>query len=715
MNIFGELQRRNVFRVGIAYIVASWVLLQVVDVVQPILELPDWAPRLVLLMLAIGLVPVLVFSWAFELTPDGIKKESEVDRSESITGHTGKKLNYVIVGSLVLALGLLLVERQATKPDTGVVATTGDETLSIAVLPFVNMSSDPEQEHFSDGITEEILNSLASVKELKVAGRTSSFAFKGQSDDLRRIGDSLGVEHILEGSVRKSGDTVRITAQLIHVDDGFHLWSETYDRKLDDVFAIQDEIADEILGQLRVALLNEDAAVVAATRTDPLVYELYLRARQRIYTRDRNEIAIAIEELDQAIDIDPEYAPAYAQRGIASMLLSNTQYGDVPVEEANRVGKRYVDLALDLNPELAEGWAALGLYENRDGLSDTEAAIGALTRALELNPNNIDASNWLQIALRDVGDALGAKEILEELVERDPLYRPAFSNAITIFSAFGEQDKAQRLIDRIASFNPDNPDILHARARLYNLSGRVGECALLMEELLASGKMHGPGYFTLYLCQTGTAQWKRAAETGSIYFRDQPFYEIGRKEEALELAREQALAGFPQSYFYLLLRENREEDLIAYFEEHWPNIQAFAREVSGNEFSWGAMNRLGVAYKRVSNQERLNEITLLIERWQDEMKGQGVDNFVFVVEEAALHALLDETDAAIAKLEEAADRGLFFSGPIVLQDQSFESIADDPRLLEIQEQMRGMLNEQRAILDLPPVDENFQPIDAESI
>ena len=291
MKIYTELSRRNVFRVGIAYAVASWVLLQIVDVISPIFELPAWAPKLIFVILAIGLVPALIFAWAFEMTPEGLKKESEVDRTTSMVGTTGRKLNFVITGFLMLAVALLLVERQlkpvvvaGPEPEPEVVALAIPESKSIAVLPFVNMSSDAEQEFFSDGITEEILNSLASVKELKVAGRTSSFAFKGQNQDLRHIGDALGVNHILEGSVRKAGAQVRITAQLIQVDNGFHLWSETYDRELTDVFAIQDEIANEILKQLRSKLLTEDVVVAEAKRTSPEVYELYLQAKQRIYT-----------------------------------------------------------------------------------------------------------------------------------------------------------------------------------------------------------------------------------------------------------------------------------------------------------------------------------------------------------------------------------------------------------------------------------------------
>ena len=262
--LFSELKRRNVFRVGIAYAIVSWVLLQFTDVISPILDIPDWAPKLVFLLLALGFLPALIIAWAFELTPEGIKKEKDVDRSTSIATTTRRKLDYVIIGVLAVGIVILLVDK-FSQP-TGSPASDATE-LSIAVLPFVNMSSDPEQEFFSDGITEEILNALAAVRQLKVAGRTSSFAFKGQNEDLRRIGDTLGVGHILEGSVRRSGSKVRIAAQLIQVDDGFHVWSDTYDRELTDIFAIQDEIAAAIIRQLKATLLVEGQQAIASQRT----------------------------------------------------------------------------------------------------------------------------------------------------------------------------------------------------------------------------------------------------------------------------------------------------------------------------------------------------------------------------------------------------------------------------------------------------------------
>ena len=209
------------------------------------------------------------------------------------------------------------------------------------------MSPDPDQEYFSDGISEEILNALAKVKELKVAGRTSSFAFKNKNDDLRLIGDTLGVGHILEGSVRKSGTTVRITAQLIQVKDGFHLWSESYDRELNDIFAIQDEIAAAILVQLKAHLIGVDInALAESDQTNSEAFELYLLARQQLYARTTPAIKFAAEQLDKALAIDPNYAPAQALRGIATLLLSEWSYGDIPRLEAGAQAKVYLDKSL---------------------------------------------------------------------------------------------------------------------------------------------------------------------------------------------------------------------------------------------------------------------------------------------------------------------------------------------------------------------------------
>jgi TolB-like protein len=252
MWLLDELKRRNVFRVAIAYVLLGWAVLQGADFLLDLAAAPEWVIRVFAIAGLVGFPFALFFAWAYELTPEGIKREKNVDRSTSITRQTGRKLNRLIIAFLVVAVGLLLLDRFCLQ--TGRTADANgaaEESRSIAVLPFVNLSDD--RDHFADGLSEELLNLLAKSPDLKVAGRTSSFAFKGRNEDLREIGEALGVEHVLEGSVRRSGERLRITAQLVEVDDGFHVWSDTYDRQMADIFDIQDDVAGAITDALSCA------------------------------------------------------------------------------------------------------------------------------------------------------------------------------------------------------------------------------------------------------------------------------------------------------------------------------------------------------------------------------------------------------------------------------------------------------------------------------
>jgi TolB-like protein/Tfp pilus assembly protein PilF len=712
LSILSELARRNVFRVAIAYAVAAWVILQIMDVVTPILGLPGWAPKLVFVLLAIGFVAALVASWVYELTPDGLRRDADVHPDDSIRRTTGRKLNYVIVAMLVGALALVLINR-SPEPDPApaddaqaAAEATPAATPSIAVLPFVNMSSDPEQEYFSDGITEEILNSLASVKDLRVAGRTSSFAFKDQADDLRRIGTSLGVDHILEGSVRKSGNEVRITAQLIQVEDGFHVWSQTYERELTDVFAIQDEIAKEILAQLKTQLLADTGPAIEAQRTTPEAYDLYLRAKQRIYTRERSSIETAVRELDEAIRVDAAYAPAYAQRAIAVMLLSEQQYGDIPHDEAQRRAKRFVDQALELDPNNAEALAALGLYY-RNEPGEVELAIEPLTKALELNPNLIDASNWLQIALQELGDYRGAKDIVVELTERDPLYSPAFANAIITFNNFSEKDRAEELLQRMEAFDPSNPDLLLARAINEMYSGNVGEGLKLMERYRDLTEMSGVGQIYLSVGLIETMQFDRATTEGSLYLKPEALFRAGRSDEAFELAYQLARSGYPQALFRLFIWTGRDQDLVDYLEERWPSLNAFAAEVRGDDFGYGVMIDVALAYTRLDNQLRFEEAMAEVERHHANLKKQGMNNVAFSLTLAVQHTLDGNREEALDALEHAVEQGAWINDAPSKKEPALVALANEPRFAAVEERMRANLNRNREVVGLPPVDANY--------
>ena len=372
MSFYQELKRRNVFRVTAAYLALSWVITQVTGAVVPALHLPDSIPSIVVWLGAIGFPFVILFSWVYELTPEGLKRESDVDRAASITHVTSKRLDYIIISLLVLAIGLFAFDRflpvgagpardhpvqdsasdnraqgALLQKEAGPAIAADDK--SIAVLPFVNMSSDKEQEYFSDGMSEELLNLLSQVPELKVIARTSSFAFKGKDIKVEQIAKELNVAHVLEGSVRKSGNKVRITAQLIRTADSTHLWSETYDRPLDDIFAVQDEIAGAVVEQLKIKLLG---AVPKTRKANPEAYTLFLQAVQldRQYTQAGLEQSIALYQ--QALAIDPTYTAAWV--GLAGDYAGQAFLGHGPrsADENVRLMRAALNKALSIDSEL---------------------------------------------------------------------------------------------------------------------------------------------------------------------------------------------------------------------------------------------------------------------------------------------------------------------------------------------------------------------------
>jgi len=700
MSIFSELRRRNVIRVGVAYCVTAWLVLQVTSVVAPILELPGWVPKLVLTLLAIGLFPALVFAWAFELTPDGLKLEKYVDRSDLEYATTGRKLDFIIIGVLAMAVAMLLVDRMfANSPDVAV----SSDTTSIAVLPFVNMSSDSEQEYFSDGITEEILNALSTSRELRVAGRTSSFAFKGKNDDLRRIGESLGVDHILEGSVRKSGSKIRITAQLIRVDDGFHQWSGSYDRELTDVFAIQEEIAERILKELRATLIDQNLVAVELRRTSPAVYDLYLLARQKLYDRTQSAIQGAAELLDQAITIDRTYAPAWAQRGIAAILLSNQIFGTLPDDQARGQGKEFIDRALALDANLAEAWAGLGLYYlNRP--AETDNAVAALTKALQLNPNLIDASNWLYTLLFDTGDIRAALEVLEDITRRDPLYRPAFFYGVATFNSFGMIDRAEALIDRFAAFNPNDPLVFQARAVNCFFRGDAAAGYPWAEKAIELAPNDNEKRFAWSIALLQLLQIDQLISEGQKQFRADALDATGRREEAFEVARELADDGFLDPLFVLLNRSGQSAELVAWVEQRWPNLAAFDRDYKGDGAGDSLMGEIAYAYIRTGDQARAREALKYVDAVRRQLTEQGVDNFIFMTENARYYTLVGNHDAAIDWLGRAIDRGLQNYAPLSKWLPAFSLLEGDPRFAELEARMIDNINEDRAALGMAPID-----------
>ena len=402
MSLFEELKRRNVFRVGIAYAVSAWVLLQVVDLVLENIEAPPLVMQIFMLAIAIGFPIALIFAWAFEMTPDGVKLEKDVDRSKSITKETAQKMNRNIIIALVIAVTLLLVDKftpdsdkqpQAIAEPVENVETTAPERQSIeksiAILPFVDMSPQKDQAYFADGISEEILNVLVKTNSLKVAGRTSSFQFRDHNTDLKTIGEKLGVEHILEGSIRKDNNRVRITAQLVTASDQFHLWSETYDRDLTDIFAIQDEIARAITDALAIELkLEEGTNSLASVSTGNMeAYDRYLEAIGLIARR--LDFPRSISLLKEATELDPEFAAGWAANAQAHSLVI---YYDLNIDRVKTLdnAESMANRALEINPDLSMAYSVLGdVYRDR---YEWMKAKNSYLHALGLNPNNVEAN-----------------------------------------------------------------------------------------------------------------------------------------------------------------------------------------------------------------------------------------------------------------------------------------------------------------------------------
>jgi TolB-like protein/Tfp pilus assembly protein PilF len=663
-----ELKRRNVIRVGIAYLVATWVLLQIADLVLENIGAPDWVMQSLMLVLALGFPPVLLFAWAFELTPEGIKRERDVVRDQSITRRTGHKLDRVTIGLLIVVVVLVVAERMmpaAEKPQPPPAAAAVAEK-SIAVLAFEDLSPEGDQEYFAEGISEEILNVLAQIPDLKVAGRTSSFAFKGQKRDLREIGEVLEVAHILEGSVRTSGERIRVTAQLVKAEDGFHLFSKNYDRKLTDVFEVQDDIAREISTVLRSAILGEQP--VEKTTPIPVeAYEKYLQARQWIHSRDRNLMEEAVVLLNEALVIDPNYAPALAQKALAIMLLSNAEgaYGDIPADVALRDSRPLIDKALEYAPELAEAHAILGLWYSNGSRTGSEQAIAALRRSLAINPTNANANNWLASELAGAEHFKETRRLYEAVVERDPLYRPAFNNVIFSYVQTHSTDQAEGLVRRVERITGDSPNILFARGALSMANGQLADAVeqLGRAYLFNTSASVVQLWYSTALLNLG--DFESAANVARNAWRLLPLEMDGRHEEASELFESfEGLLydeGTLRSLGDWMLFRDRPDELIAFLEELAGSGKDWVADQPRPDQLWGAGHMTNVAYalQATGRAEEAERVLAEIREILDKQADYGANNMFYWWNKAEYAALIGDVDSMLVYLRKTIDMGLY--------------------------------------------------------
>src|SRR5213082_616757 len=394
-NFFAELKRRNVYKVAIAYIVAGWALSQGIAQVFPVFDVPNWVIRLIVLLIIVGLPIALVLAWMFELTPEGIKRTATADAMPDVTRKRKYVWIYVVVIGAAMSIGLFFLGRY-TATNTASAARTEAATVpqkSIAVLPFDNLSRDPDNAYFCEGVQDEILTRLAKVADLKVISRTSTQHFKSAPEDLRDIAKKLGVMNILEGSVEKAADQVRVNVQLINALTDAHLWADTYDRKLTDIFAVESEIAKTIAETLQAKITgSEKSSIAKAPTEDPEAYEFYLKGRFFWNKRTGTDLRKAIEYFNQAVAKDPNYALAYVGLSDSYLLLPN--YGSTSSQEALPQARGAAKKALELDNTLAEAHASSGrILSGYD--YDFERAIAEFERAIQLNANYATSYHWI--------------------------------------------------------------------------------------------------------------------------------------------------------------------------------------------------------------------------------------------------------------------------------------------------------------------------------
>ncbi len=478
MSFFRELKRRNVFRVAVAYAVVGWLLVEVASVLFPTFEAPAWVMKVFATIILLGFPLAMFFAWAYEITPDGLKKEEDVDRSQSITTRTGRKIDYMIIGLLSVAVVFFASTHQwggenAVDPDIGEASTGGEK--SIAVLPFVNMSDDPANEYFSDGISEELLNVLVKVEGLRVASRTSSFSFKGREISIPNIAKELNVDHVLEGSVRKAGNTVRITAQLIDVRTDSHLWSATYDRELEDIFAIQDEISGHIVQALKIVLgagEQESMANVQKPTENLEAYELYLRGRYFWQRRGEDNIRRAIAMFKQATALDTKFARAWSSLAAAHVTLPT--YSDAPMDAQYPLAVSAAQKALTLDDSLAEAYAVLGDMARVD--KEWSTAQAHYLRAIASEPKNSTAHLWYGEHLLSVGRVHDALEETLIAYQLDPLHPGTNTNLAQLY--FWLNDAGNALKFGAAAWDLGHPFGLYVQSGVHM---RLGEFERAME------------------------------------------------------------------------------------------------------------------------------------------------------------------------------------------------------------------------------------------
>jgi TolB-like protein/Tfp pilus assembly protein PilF len=716
MSLIAELKRRNVFRVGIAYVICAWAIAQVADLVLDNIEAPDWVMQAIMLVLVIGLPLALIFAWAFELTPEGIKRESAVDPAESIAKQMGRKLDFIIIGVLAVGIIYFTVDKFVLQPDpepTEVIdeaapaAEATTQVKSIAVLPFANMSGDPEQEFFSDGISEELLNVLAKVNGLRVISRTSAFAFKGTNASIPEIAKQL-----------MAGDRVRITTQLIEVETDSHLWSESYDRELSDIFAVQDEIAAKVGEALKVALLGADASPIRASpETSIDVYSDYLLARQKLANPNFETLPAAERLLKSVIERDPEYAPAYAELAFAYDIMGN--WGVMPYSEVWLQILPLAEKALSLDDRLAEARVLLSAVRRANG--DLDGARAALERARNLDPQNPRVLLELVWNRDQSHEPERGLVYADELLQVDPL-SPLNLHFIGLYKLrLGRFGEMERILERIHSIDPKGVIYLWGASVLAASRGDLVGAIRLLEDALTADPSDPeiPSFIAMHYFELGDViaakYWSEAA------LKIEPrmpwakivlaLLHLDRHEEAeaVKIAREVtqpgALTRDAQGAALRIvnapnLSAVHYEEIITEYLTDYPELRDAKVPIAFSAETWEALIvtlDLASVYLQAGEEAKAESLFSAAESEIPYWPQAAATRFGFGFANVDLHALRGDKAKALAALREGAANGTRWLWRLqLLYNPNLESIRDTPEFAAIVAEIEADMAEQLA-------------------
>ena len=721
MSLVAELRRRNVFRVAAAYLVVGWLLTEVLTTILPTLGAPEWAARAVILIFAFGFIPAVVISWFYELTPEGLKREHEVDHDDPEALSTRKKVDHVTIGTAIVLIILVGLFSARQTSDDSAPSDMPISNASVAVLPFVNMSNDKDNEYFSDGLTETLLHMLAQIPDLKVAARTSSFAFKGQNISIQEIARALEVAHVLEGSVQRAGDRVRITAQLIRASDGFHVFSENFDRQLDDIFVVQDEIAEKVGNALSESLLGASeptklAASLTTTNTD--AYDLYLRACKERATYSFGGLIAAEDLLKGALLIDPDFTEAKTE--LAASYIHQLETGLMDEQEAFDQIIAITDQVLAVDPGDLVARAASIYAKTGARRAEGDPAAGAqlvhdLETIVAVAPEELQPRILLVRAYHGLGQDEKAIAVLEEALRQDPFNAIIHYELGTAYMRLEQWDEARAALMRSLEIEPAQPN---AYTNLGMLNLKAGDGVGFVKEFLnainVDPKDHElPGILAGFLYELGLVDIAddfrdrvlALAPTSEIAYRTEMRRAIAIGDEIGSVASAQSAIeddienrnfGFAGAVRHLLrtaLSNGDVEEVLAWIGDEAPGIFDIESERVPQKYRQAQGVAFDAWYVTLPRDEMLRRLDALI----DFSAALGFDVTDKPDTYFSVLALRGETDQAI---EVALER--VFTRPAavnpdwreMLAQAQYQPIVADPR---IQQAMRRWEDEEAAL------------------